>query len=80
MGNTRTETVRRNLQSSQDKALGKLAYRRWVSDRTLAEYYEVSRATIWRWVKIGKLPAPQKIGENCTRWDFEVIQSNENVA
>ena len=51
--------------------------RKWVSDKTLAEYYEVSRATIWRWVKIGKLPAPEKIGDNCTRWDFEKITATE---
>ena len=53
---------------------------KWVSDKTLAEYYEVSRATIWRWVKIGKLPPPEKIGENCTRWDFEKITKAENAA
>ncbi|WP_241521140.1 helix-turn-helix transcriptional regulator [Kineobactrum sediminis] len=48
--------------------------RRWVSDRTLAEYYEVSRCTIWRWVKSGRLPEPEKIGDNCTRWDFDKIR------
>jgi len=51
--------------------------RKLVSDKTLAEYYEVSRCTIWRWVKIGKLPPPQKIGANCTRWDFEKISATE---
>lgn len=59
---------------------GRKRVRKWVSDKTLAEYFEVSRATIWRWVKIGKLPAPEKIGDNCTRWDFEKIQAEESAA
>ncbi len=55
--------------------------RKWVSDRTLAEYFEVSRCTIWRWVKIGKLPAPEKIGLNTTRWNFsDVIEALEKSA
>ena len=54
--------------------------RKWVSVRFLAEYYGVTPMTIWNWAKEGKLPAPKKIGPNTTRWDFEVIQSNENVA
>lgn len=53
--------------------------RKWVSDLFLSDYFEVSRATIWRWAKIGKLPQPKKIGENCTRWDFESIQQREAV-
>ena len=56
------------------------ATRKWVSDRTRAEHYEVSRVTIWRWEKIGKLPAPQKIGENTTRWDFDEITAAETQA
>lgn len=44
---------------------------RWVSDITLAKYFEVSRCTIWRWTKTGKLPLPVKLGENTTRWDFD---------
>lgn len=44
---------------------------RWVSDTTLAKYFDVSRCTIWRWAKIGKLPQPEKLGENTTRWDFD---------
>ena len=48
--------------------------RRWVSDKTLSEYYEVSRCTIWRWVKLGKLPPPKNIGHRCTRWDFQEIE------
>lgn len=29
---------------------------------------DVSAATIWRWVKEGKLPRPEKLGPNTTVW------------
>ncbi|MDO8864138.1 hypothetical protein Q6D67_20845 [Haliea sp. E1-2-M8] len=44
---------------------------KWATDLTLAEYFDVSRCTIWRWAKLGKLPPPEKIGDNTTRWDFD---------
>ena len=46
------------------------ATRKWVSDRFLADRYGVSRQTIWRWARIGKLPHPQKIGDNTSRWEL----------
>ena len=52
---------------------------KWVSDKFLAEHYQVSRATIWRWARIGKLPAPEKIGENTSRFDFEIISAGEQT-
>lgn len=54
--------------------------RKWVSDKFLADYYEVSRFTIWKWAKNGRLPAPEKIGPNCTRWDFPKILEAEQAA
>jgi prophage regulatory protein len=38
------------------------------SDRQLAKKAEVSRATIWRWAKVGAIPKPIKIGGS-TRWE-----------
>ena len=40
----------------------------WNSDAVLAKHYKVSRVTIWRWAKAGKLQQPVKIGSNTTRW------------
>ena len=40
----------------------------WATDRELAAYYSVSRATIWRWVQSGKLPSPTKLSAGVTRW------------
>ena len=54
--------------------------RKWVSANFLASYYEVTPKTIWAWAKAGKLQQPQKIGPNCTRWDFDKIAKAENAA
>ena len=40
----------------------------WNSDAVLAKHFGVSRSTIWRWVKTGRLQQPVKIGSNVTRW------------
>ena len=40
----------------------------WASDRDLARYFSVSRATIWRWARDGRLPAPEKLSAGVTRW------------
>jgi len=34
---------------------------------------KVSRATVWRWVREGRLPAPFKLGKNVTVWDEDLI-------
>lgn len=47
----------------------------YVSDKQLAAYFSVSRATIWRWVKEKRIPEPIRLSPGCTRWktgDFEV--------
>lgn len=31
--------------------------------------FACSRATIWRWVKAGKLPAPKKLSHRVTAWN-----------
>jgi len=53
--------------------------RRWVTDKYLAEYFQVSRITIWAWAKNGRLPRPKKLGPNTTRWDFNKIVQAENA-
>jgi prophage regulatory protein len=49
----------------------------YLSDKELSERLEVSRQTIWRWVREGNLPHPVKLGSNCTRWKLADIQSWE---
>ncbi|MCP5131856.1 MAG: transcriptional regulator [Pseudomonadales bacterium] len=54
--------------------------RRWVTDKFLSDYYQVSRVTIWAWAKSGRLPPPEKLGPNTTRWDFKKIIEAEEAA
>lgn len=49
----------------------------YLSDKELSERLEVSRQTIWRWVREGNLPRPIKLGSNCTRWKLSDIEAWE---
>lgn len=35
----------------------------------------VSRSTIWRWVKVGKFPAPVKLSERITAWRLDDVDA-----
>lgn len=53
----------------------------YASDTQLAARYDVSRATIWRWVREGRLPAPVKLTPGCSRWRLSaVIEALEGAA
>ncbi len=41
---------------------------RLLTDRELADLFGCSRASIWRWLKAGKLPAPITVGDRSKRW------------
>lgn len=49
----------------------------YLSDKRIAERYEVSRATIWRWVQAGRLPKPVKLSPGCTRWKSSDVEAWE---
>jgi prophage regulatory protein len=51
--------------------------REYISDKFLAERYEVSRNTIWRWARAGRLPKPVKFGERITRWRLDDVLASE---
>jgi prophage regulatory protein len=36
----------------------------------------VSPATVWRWVKAGKFPAPFKLGPNTTVFDLDQVEAH----
>lgn len=40
----------------------------YLHDEDVAERINISRDSVWRWSKAGKLPSPIKLGDNCTRW------------
>lgn len=35
---------------------------------TVSALHGIGPATVWRWVKAGRLPAPVKLGPNVTAW------------
>ena len=44
----------------------------------VAERYNTSKASIWRWTKTNaSFPQPIKIGPNCTRWSLEDLLAHE---
>lgn len=51
----------------------------YLSDKRVANRYDVSRATIWRWVQSGRFqfPQPVKLSPGCTRWRASDIQKWE---
>ncbi len=42
--------------------------RTWLAAKQVAERFDVSTATIWRWARETSFPNPVKLGDNCTRW------------
>lgn len=58
------------------KAISKDLLIKYLSDKDLAARYSIHRATPWRWVQNGKLPAPIKINGS-TRWKVSDIEAFE---
>lgn len=54
--------------------------RTMASASDLATMFGVSRVTIWRWAKEGKIPQPIKISQKITRWklaDIPMLKEGE---
>jgi len=49
----------------------------YISDIAVAERYQVSRATIWRWAQSKRFPEPIKLSVGCTRWRLADIEKWE---
>lgn len=50
----------------------------FISDKTLAARYDVTRQTVWLWTRKGKLPKPVKLGEATTRWKLSDLLAWES--
>lgn len=51
--------------------------RKYLSVHRVAYRYDVSVATIWRWVREGSFPEPVRITTGCSRWDIETLSAHE---
>lgn len=40
----------------------------------VAALYDVGPATVWRWSRTGRLPAPRKIGPKVTAWNVGALR------
>lgn len=51
------------------KQRGAFEIMNYFADKNLAVRYQVTRQTIWRWVREGNLPAPIRLGKAAVRWN-----------
>ena len=52
-----------------------------LTDKEIAKALGVSRMTVWRWTKAGRLPQSRKLGGHTTRWDSrEVMEAIQKIA
>lgn len=49
----------------------------YYSDQQLAARYNVSRQTIWRWVRLNCFPTPVQLSPGCTRWHATALKEWE---
>lgn len=46
-----------------------------ITDRQVATALGISKATVWRWAGLGKLPQPIRLSGKCTRWRVSDIEN-----
>lgn len=46
--------------------------RKLASARAVADFYGIGISTLWRWLKLGLIPEPIKIGRR-TLWDMSAL-------
>ena len=46
-----------------------------LTDKEVGQALGISRASVWRWAKAGRIPQPRKLGANSTRWDSVEVQA-----
>jgi predicted DNA-binding transcriptional regulator AlpA len=51
--------------------------RAWLTDRDLAIRYGISRVTVWRWARTGRIPQPHRLGPNTSRWSAAEIAERD---
>lgn len=49
----------------------------YLTDRQVADRYQIARQTVWLWARKGLLPKPVAITSGCTRWRLEDIERHD---
>ena len=45
----------------------------WLSTKQLCEYLHISKATLWRYLKAGKLPQPKRLSDRILLWEKKLV-------
>ena len=45
----------------------------WLSTKQLCEYLHISKPTLWRYVKAGKLPQPKRLSDKILLWEKKLV-------
>lgn len=52
----------------------------FLTDKQIASRYDVSRPTVWRWLKVDpSFPQPVRLSPGCVRWRLEDIERWESA-
>lgn len=49
----------------------------FLCDISVAGRYEISKPTVWRWARDGRLPKPIKLSPGCSRWKLSDLIAAE---
>lgn len=47
---------------------------RYMSANSLAAHYDIGVSTWWEWLRDGKVPPPEKLGPNTSRWRLAEVE------
>lgn len=50
----------------------------YLTTAQVAKRYGISRTTVWRWIKAGRLPEPTLIGPGCKRFSLVALQKSDS--
>lgn len=51
--------------------------KKYLKDVDVADRYSVSRVSVWRWVREGRLPAPISLSPGTTRWAIDELDATD---
>lgn len=49
----------------------------YLTDKQVAERYQISRPSVWRWARDGLLPPPERLGPNTQRWRVATLEAHD---
>ena len=45
----------------------------WLRDVDVAARYDISRKSVWDWTRLGRIPAPVRLGPATARWRLSAL-------